>query len=514
MSWNKSIFSYVAWFVYTALTGAVLARTAGVFCVRAGINARWGILSAAILLLAAGNIVFLIGRHREGLAALAKRNRRALGVLEAAAVTVLLAIGTVIRAEGAADALQSSVYFDMARVAEGQRIPQMAHGAAYYYVGLLHGVLMLIGNHFQAGIWLQIVLQLAGFSLLYFVIRKQADTVTAMVVLGLCTCGSYMVESALVLSPEPLFFLIFTAVAALAAAGAGGRRNPALFFLLGIPIAFCCYLDIMGGMLLFFAVTAVFSGGREEQGKGRKAAAVFFCVSGTVLGFFMTVCIDALISGKKLGGVLQAWWLLYRPEGFRLPAVLAPAGEGTEGAAIVALLAFGVFSFWCDRKQERMSVLTMSVLCIAAAACLGMFTEEMPGFYGLYLSLAALAGIGIGQCFKVPESVPEGGGKAAGEALQGTETQDCPTAVLAPELSSERDPQDAPEIHKGGKMAEQEEISVQGSRTETEKQVRYIENPLPLPKKHEKRVLDFPAGATGEQDDFDYPVSDEDDFDI
>lgn len=504
----------MAWFVYTVLTGAALAKTAGAFCVRAGIAARWGILFAAILLLAAGNIVFLISRHREGLAALAKRNRRALRVLEAAAVTVLLAIGIALRAEGTADAPQSSAYFDMARVAEGQRIPQMVHGAAYYYVGLLHGVLMLIGNHFQAGIWLQVILQLAGFSLLYFVIRKQADAVTAMVVLGFCTCGSYMVQSALVLSPEPLFFLIFTAVAALAAAGARGRRNPALFFLLGIPIAFCCYLDIMGGMLLFFAVTAVFSGGREEQGKGRKAAAFFFCVSGTVLGFFMTVCIDALISGKELGGVLLAWWLLYRPEGFRLPAVLAPAGKGIEGAAIVTLLALGVFSFWCDRRQERMSVWITSVICIAAAACLGIFTEEMPGFYGLYLALAVLAGIGAGQCFKVPESVSEGGGKAAWDALQETETQDRPTADGAPEFSAEENLQDAPEIQKGGKMAEQEEMSIQGSRTATEKQVRYIENPLPLPRQHEKRVLDFPAGAAVEQDDFDYPVSDEDDFDI
>ena len=58
-------------------------------------------------------------------------------------------------------------------------------------------------------------------------------------------------------------------------------------------------------------------------------------------------------------------------------------------------------------------------------------------------------------------------------------------------------------------MPAQEEPMAQG-----EKQIQYIENPLPLPKKHVKRVLDYPCRPAAEEDDFDYPVSEEDDFDI
>ncbi|MCI9144172.1 MAG: hypothetical protein HFH87_16395, partial [Lachnospiraceae bacterium] len=50
-------------------------------------------------------------------------------------------------------------------------------------------------------------------------------------------------------------------------------------------------------------------------------------------------------------------------------------------------------------------------------------------------------------------------------------------------------------------------------KTETEHKVRFLENPLPVPRKHVKRVMDYPLRSEPE-DDFDYPVSDDDDFDI
>lgn len=42
----------------------------------------------------------------------------------------------------------------------------------------------------------------------------------------------------------------------------------------------------------------------------------------------------------------------------------------------------------------------------------------------------------------------------------------------------------------------------------------YIENPLPLPKPHQKKVLDYNVEPFGYDDDFDHPVDENDDFDI
>ena len=57
--------------------------------------------------------------------------------------------------------------------------------------------------------------------------------------------------------------------------------------------------------------------------------------------------------------------------------------------------------------------------------------------------------------------------------------------------------------------------SPQGAAEEVgQREVRYLENPMPLPKKHVKRVLDYGLKSTAEDDDFDFSVAEDDDFDI
>ena len=46
-----------------------------------------------------------------------------------------------------------------------------------------------------------------------------------------------------------------------------------------------------------------------------------------------------------------------------------------------------------------------------------------------------------------------------------------------------------------------------------EKPVQYLHNPLPVPKKHVKRVADYKVNVV-EDDDFDFDIHEEDDFDF
>ena len=58
---------------------------------------------------------------------------------------------------------------------------------------------------------------------------------------------------------------------------------------------------------------------------------------------------------------------------------------------------------------------------------------------------------------------------------------------------------------------EEEPADFQEGPVETEK-IQLIENPLPLPKKHVPKVLDYKLNGDDDSD-FDYPVADDDDFD-
>jgi hypothetical protein len=65
---------------------------------------------------------------------------------------------------------------------------------------------------------------------------------------------------------------------------------------------------------------------------------------------------------------------------------------------------------------------------------------------------------------------------------------------------------------EGALSGQPAEAEPSGTKQES-RHVNYIENPLPLPKKHEKKVLDYPYFVSTDRLKYDIKVSDEDDFD-
>jgi hypothetical protein len=492
MSWSKNVFCYVMWFLYTLLTGIALAGVGGVLCGRAGVQTYWGILFAILILAVTGGIAWLFRRFGAVLSLWGKKRPGGTFALECVLAAGLLILGGLFRIWGMEGAAGGEEYYEIAKVVAGGEIPQIVHGAVYFYVQLLHGAFRLLGNRYIVGIWLQIVLQLAGSLGLFLTVRKKCGAVTALVTLGFCMCGPYMIGRALVLSPEILYFVLIAAAAAVTVSGYQDRLLPVAFLFIGILAALCAYLDVAGWLLLPAAVFVIFAGCREENPSGKRAAAILLCVVGAVLGMMICIFTDAFFSGKSFQGVVKAWLLLYKPDGFGLPASVGGADSWTESFLLFTGMAFGVFSFWYDREKEHISVYTVLIIAVALASCFGIFTEEMPGFYALYLLLALSAGQGIGQCFW---------GKAAAKVQE----EGMPLGAVAEEQDSlqilDMDGEDSGKLQTGG--------------TESERNpVRYLENPLPLPKKHVKRVMDYPLKEEAIGDDFDYPIAENDDFDI
>lgn len=488
MSWKKNAFSYLMWFIYTIAAGVILTGTVCAACMREGTSVYWGVLFVVLAFLGAGGTVLLLHRVGGKLVSSVNGKKAAPLILETVLVLALLTAGVILRAERVGEAVSESVYYEAAKVAAGQRIPQIVHGAVYLYVQILHAAFMLLGNNIMVGLWIQIVLQLSAFLLLFFAVRRTLGAITALVMLGFCACGPYMADMALVLSPEILFLFIFSVGMILLSAGLSGGGKPFVFFLAGVLSAFCAYLDIMGIMLLFLTIAAVFS--ERKTSFTPKASAVVFSLSGCGIGFVAAVCMDAFLSAKSVGGVLKAWWDLYCPGELEF-ALSRTGGYEMEKFLLAVLLVPGVFSFWCDRHRERLSVCTAAGCMMVTAAGFGIFTDEMPVSLYLYLLCAVLAGMGIGQCINMPERAQ----KAIAEKAETEPQQETVEDIGLSYITEERE-----ETEKSEK-----------------KQTRFLDNPLPLPKRHERRVLDYPEHVKNtvfENDDYDYPVSQEDDFDI
>lgn len=58
-----------------------------------------------------------------------------------------------------------------------------------------------------------------------------------------------------------------------------------------------------------------------------------------------------------------------------------------------------------------------------------------------------------------------------------------------------------------------EQTNVQEVVEQPQSHIQFIENPLPLPKKHEKKVLDYTVELTDETAEFDIEVAADDDYD-
>lgn len=71
-----------------------------------------------------------------------------------------------------------------------------------------------------------------------------------------------------------------------------------------------------------------------------------------------------------------------------------------------------------------------------------------------------------------------------------------------------------PKIQTETREESKKEIKEEIQEGREEEKIRLIENPLPLPKKHVKKTMDYRIDVTEEQMKYDMEVREDDDFDL
>lgn len=478
---QKKAFSYFMWFLYSMAVCVSLFWMAGGLSRQAGYSQAIGFAGSVAWLLLCGLIVFLTHRLVQKANGFLESGSIPALVAEGVIAVILLGIGMALRISGLDGAGQDAAYYELAMVAEGQTIPPVVHGATYVYLQLLHVIYLIFGNKFLVGIWLQIVLQIIACSFLYAAVRKQTGAVAALVALGFTMMEPLMVREALTLSPRMLLLAAFFIVAYFCTRCICGQKKLAGCAVCGVLISFVCYLDIVGASLLFMTVAGLLLKNEEEENPfSRRLVCGSCCVLGCAAGFVLLILIDSLASSKGLLSVMGAWWSLFVPSGFSMP-VMAKAMQNTVSILLLILImAFGIFSYWCNRRKEGFSIWIMAGLTLMLMQCFGMTTAEVGGYPYLYVIAAILAGVGVSGLFK-----------------KNTE------ALMYERLEAELE------------AMSQDIVEEENAEAQVEPpKVKLIENPLPLPKKHVKKVLDFDIELNEGQRDFDVKVDENDDYDI
>lgn len=502
MSWKKNVFSYLLWVLYAVAAEVGLVCLADAVCDSLGAEIYIGTIACALYIVLAGAGVFLIHRFAPKYTGTEGKNHSLWTVISAATAVILLAIGFVLRVQGAGDAEGTSVYYELAAVGPERELSEGVHGAVYFYIQMLHGLLYFLGNKPAAAVWAQILLQMGALLLFCLAVRRLTGRIAALVTLAFCMFSSYLIREASRLSPAMLYLFFWSAVLLVTVWLVRAEKNLWGFPAAGLLIAVQCYLDVAGLLLLMILITLIFC---EENKTGRRGKRLLLGLAGAGAGFAGCALADSLVNGKTFPQMFAAWGGLYRPGEFRLPVTTDTPEILVEYIVLFCVLTTGMYSFWRDRRRDRRKGWLLLLILLGAAGCFHIFTEEMPMGIYMYLLLAVLAGIAVEECVCYVQPAPaeeslvlekaEAQGQTGGEALQITAGR---------ELTAKS------KTGAGGGQ----EMTGKGAEKEDGQTIHFIENPLPLPKKHVKRRLDYGMEVPEGKYDFDLDVDEKDDFDI
>lgn len=550
MTYRKTWFSCVLWILYTILCVVLLVFAGNVWVSYfAGIPYAKGFQSGVFQPFKGlpDHILFLLGLLiipvfaafywvvRVIAGQIRKKylfKERTTGLLECAIVLAAVAAGVFLRVDwvgfllrnvengSAAPYISGMEYYDMAVIRESGSVTPMAYGAAYLYVLCLSAALSFLGNKLVSALAVQVFLQVVGLILAYTVTRKSAGRLPAcLTLIYLAFSAGYQTLIGL-LGPECLFFdlyligmLILVSFVKKYCANGFSRLTAVLgAFGTGLVIGLLAYLDLAAVTILLL-VTAVATGRKQRQegnpacaSAGFNGAVILTTVIAGVAGTLGLSGIISLCRGSNPLADMETWAALQigNTHAFGFGAGFPYWLDIYAIGVLIIFAAFLVFEFFRSGKEQN--YMLWILLCIVAAPTpLASIGVQPFGIISLYI-WTVLAGLGLQNCMfggsvKVMQAVIEEINSAAelsekeSEASEKTEDTESVTGRISPDEA-------------GGKTVPEEKMSEQIQKP------RYIENPLPLPKKHVKKEMDYQYPVEEKDMKYDVDVPENDDFDL
>lgn len=390
--------------------------------------------------------------------------------------------------------IQGAGFYELCRIQAGTQMPQLEYGVGDLYAKLLYFLFWLFGNHMLYAAYLQLALQMAALVFFYFALRSLWGFIPAIAAEAALLVFPEFLESLVILNQENLLLFLLCGNLALAAAVLGRtvrKQNAAggyalMILVSGIGAGLCAYLE-----KLYLAVPAalllallLIKRPEETQGIQRRRLQVPVYLIGLGLGFGACLLVKRQMTGQQYAAVWAEYDRVQLSGGvFLSGSVMNYASALLLFFVFVAAVAAMVVYSYCEREQ----ILTES-------------KEEfqIQGIESPAQSETEKIKVKKSKIEKSEETIVETGNKA-----------ESPAADVWDKESA----------------AETEEITVQESfrstqeqlpqeMTEEKKTVKYIENPLPVPKRHVKKEMDYGFEPDSDLMKYDVMVEESDDFDL
>lgn len=510
MTYRKNWFDYVLWAVYAGLCIMLLAFVG---------NDLYSYYVGEQLVLLGTFLPFpvlicLYLAIRQSSQAVRKRyhfSGHFFAITESLAVSVSFVFGTILRLkEGYIAAslyelemgapFEAGDYYELAMVRTGGEGFLSVQGIGGLFVKCLRVVLSFLGNSVEAAILLQVFLQLLAMLFAYLAVRKAAGRLTACTVLltlafsysFLCQIDTIDLKCFLAaLFLAGLYLIISFVKASLTGRNIYGGMPGA--FLLGVVLGFLCYLEAGCGVLFLF-LAGLFTGkpGGNLERKQRIERLLIVIVGG-LAGLFGAIAEDASLSGVVFyQGLL--WWtdtfFSLDMERMRLLEVIL-CQDYLLFLLVFLSASFVVFEFIRKGCEQAFSLWFLPCILVTPVFLMDF---SVAGFGGIALFFwSVMAGLGL-------KSAMFGGqAELVREKIEGINASVPVTPEPGEEIQTDVSDPDLPKTEV--------------SEADAQEKPRFIENPLPLPKKHVKRTMDYDYEVAEEDMHYDVEIDAENDFD-
>ena len=466
------------------------------FCVNAGFPELVGIAAGGLALIAVGGVAAGIYLLQRRFALFQDDSPKYLAVELILAVLLFMA-GVYLRSHNIAQAGQDTYsYFNAAYVTEDQEIPITPDGKRTLYVYLLHVIFFLFGNKLTAGVWLQIVLQISALGCVFGAVHKLSGAITAFSVLLFGALSPMLIMDSVRLSPKAMVFLAYGVAFLMLANAVEEDKSYGYWFLAGAIVGFAGWLDIACFSLLGLLVLLW----QKPTGMQRTEKYLLQCgcaLLGGAVSFLLLLAVTGSLIDKSPLRIVRAWWNLQNEIKFSIPLAFYEGQPGWEIMLLVVILSFGIFGFWMNH-EEFISPWILVSICIGLLTVAGVTAQESSWMTFLYMNLAAIAGGGIRSMF----------GKSKKQTRQ---TEFVSKEVLFSDDVASGKQEETSAEENGNTDHAQNAAQTSNSAAAG---AGMIENPLPVPKRHKKPMLDFDIDSMAGKDFYDVRVSDDDDYDI
>lgn len=524
MTYRRTWFSCVLWLMYTLLCIVLIAADGDIWIqYLAGIGDISPMIIYGLLVIPVTVLYWIIRSAATWIRKKRVWKKHAVAMLECVVFLLIMAGALFIRIislnYAAAELAElgsfninilpesSLEYYNMAVVSCDGFAAPMDYGISDLYVMLLTAVLSFLGNREVSAIFLQIILQMIGIILVYAATRKLAGRLPACVAILYLACSKACLGMLVYFGPEWLFFVLYMigmliSVSFVKSYCANRIPKPLAVIgaaLIGALVGGLAYLDLSAAsILIVILIAAVGKKNYRENLPVRSFAGVSVMV--ILLSFLASAAVwfGAMAAMSHIGGTYLAddvrnrVWACFDNSFFftgRNPYIYDIYMIGT----LIVPASFLVFEYFRSGKEQN--YMPWIVLCLLAAPTpLTVYGEHGFGILSLYI-WAVLAGLGLqnavfGGSTKVMKAMIEEINIAAEETeetVQIKQTAGTETATGTPKE----------------KKMENQTVKPQ-----------YIENPLPLPRRHEKREMDYQYDVKEKDMKYDIEVPPNDDFDV